>query len=326
MYRACSTWQYEVVAHLLEVHHGGERLGYLTAEEYAARLRSEQSAPHSSRSQSWRVLKSHEGDRCFARALAEGRARAVYAYRDVRDVVFSMMHKRDLTFEQLLRQGMIHQILANDRFWVKQPGVLVERYEDLVADPCGGVMALARHLGIELTLSEAARIAEEYSQESNRARTEALKRSLHQAGIDLTSPANVQICDATTLLHWNHMRQSGSTWREQGTPGQIALLERLCGAWLTAHGYALVQGPGQAWAPGLGSLRAFFRSRADLVAAQANFLLRAIALRFPRMIRLIKRAAGMPMETRVSATAWPAAVARSRQPEPAASEAQSFRR
>ena len=30
MYRACSTWQYEVVGHLVERHLRGQRLGYLT--------------------------------------------------------------------------------------------------------------------------------------------------------------------------------------------------------------------------------------------------------------------------------------------------------
>ena len=41
MYRACSTWQYEVAAHLIEQYLGGQRLGYLTGDQYAARLRSD---------------------------------------------------------------------------------------------------------------------------------------------------------------------------------------------------------------------------------------------------------------------------------------------
>ena len=75
MYRACSTWQYEVVGHLIERHLRGERLGYLTGEAYAARF-----APCSRREvhadvgrRSWRVLKSHEGHRCFAGASPRGR-------------------------------------------------------------------------------------------------------------------------------------------------------------------------------------------------------------------------------------------------------------
>ena len=84
------------------------------------------------------MIKAHEGERAMARELTGGRARALYAYRDVRDVVFSLMHKRGKTFEQILRQGMIHQILANDRFWMAQPNVLVQRYEDLIAEPAAG--------------------------------------------------------------------------------------------------------------------------------------------------------------------------------------------
>ena len=95
------------------------------------------------------------------------------------------MHKRGKTFEQILRQGMIHQILANDRFWMRQRNVLVQRYEDLISEPARSVTELADHLGIALTPGEAERIAALYSQESNRARTEALKQRLEQAGVDL---------------------------------------------------------------------------------------------------------------------------------------------
>ncbi len=212
MYRACSTWQYEVVAHLLEQHRDGRRLGYLTAEEYAGPSRPDASGagPRSVPSSGWRVFKSHEGDRCFARAIADGRAVALYAYRDVRDVVFSLMHKRGLTFEQLLRQGMIHQVLANDRFWTRRPNVLIQRYDRILADPVTAVRELAHHVGIEPADGEAERIAHEYSLASNKARTEALRRRLEQSGVDVNQAANAQICDSTTLLHWNHVRDGGS--------------------------------------------------------------------------------------------------------------------
>ena len=144
MYRACSTWQYEVAAHLVEKHQGGQRLGYLASGEYTALLLKEDADCRTA----WRVIKSHEGEPSMARELLAGRARALYVHRDVRDVVFSLMHKRGKTFEQILRQGMIHQILANDRFWMAQPNVLVQRYDDLVSEPVLGVMDLADHLGI----------------------------------------------------------------------------------------------------------------------------------------------------------------------------------
>ena len=186
----------------------------------------------------WRVLKSHEGHRGFAKALAQGRDLAVYAYRDIRDVVFSLMHKRGVIFERLVRQGMIHQILVNDRFWSTQPRVLPQRYESLIADPIAGVRELASYLGIAITDAEAADVAAEYSFQTNRRRTIELVDRLRDQGIDLDDPSNLQYYDQRTLLHWNHLREGRpGKWRTHATPEQRVVLARLCDAWLVAHGY-----------------------------------------------------------------------------------------
>ncbi len=304
MYRACSTWQYEVVAHLLERHRDGQRLGYLTGEQYHERVRATQTG--SSARTGWSVFKSHEGDRGFARALAEGRAVAVYAYRDVRDVVFSLMHKRSLTFESLLRQGMIHQVLANDRFWTHQPNVLVQRYEEILADPLGSVRALADHLGILLDEDEAARIADEYSLESNKARTEALRRSLEQAGMDLKTAANAQVCDSNTLLHWNHVRNGGSTWFAESTPGQRRVLQRLCGRWLRSRSYAIRPAVSESvtLADPPPNARDRVRIETDLLVGWWNYQVRCALQRFPRLAVAVKRRLGIPTPAQVGATVW----------------------
>ena len=304
MYRACSTWQYEVAAHLIEQYLGGQRLGYLTGEQYAARRRSDASSALRATGQStrWRAVKSHEGDRSFACALADQRGLAVYAYRDVREVVFSLMHKRGMTFEQLLRQGMIHQILANDRFWMARPDVLVQRYEDLLADPTRGVIELARHLDIRLDENEAARIAALYSHESNRARTEALRRRLQEAGVDLESAANAQICDPTTLLHWNHIRQGDArSWRTLANARQRIILDRLCGRWLKERGYSA--DPSESGKAKV-SVRDLVRAELDIMVGRATFLVRTASSRYPGTARALKRILGLPVETPAGATAW----------------------
>src|SRR5262249_35528908 len=160
----------------------GRRLGYLTGEGFAAFDDAQVGQS------SWCVLKSHEGARRFVKTIAEGRAVAVYAYRDVRDVVFSLMHKRRVTFETLVRQGRIHQILVNDRFWTALPGVLCQRYEDLIADPLAGVEQLAAHLGLELAPGEAADVAREYSFEANQQRMHRMGHRLRAGGVDLDDP------------------------------------------------------------------------------------------------------------------------------------------
>jgi Sulfotransferase domain len=304
MYRACSTWQYEVVAHLITNYQGGKRLGYLTGEQYASVIQSDASSRREDPLQTgqWRVVKTHEGDQSFARALADKHAVAVYVHRDVREVVFSLMHKRGMTFERLLRQGMIHQILANDRFWMAQPDVLIQRYDDLVADPTRGVMELASHLGIRLDACEADQIAGEYSHESNRARTEALRRRLQEAGIDLANAANAQICDPTTLLHWNHIREGRSnSWSTLANNQHRAVLGRLCGRWLRARGYSPTTiDAGQANI----SLRERLSIEIDLIVGGATFLIRSASQRWPRTARSIKRILGVPVDAQTGATAW----------------------
>jgi len=300
MYRACSTWQYEVAAHLVEEHGNGRRLGYLASGEYTAHLRGDAKAGRGSR-----VIKAHEGEPSMARELIAGRARALYVHRDIRDVVFSLMHKRGKTFEQILRQGMIHQILANDRFWMAQPNVLEQRYDDLIAEPRLGVMELANHLGLELAAGEVERIADLYSQESNRARTEALKKRLEQAGVDLENAGNTQICDPSSLLHWNHMRQkSAGSWRTMATPQQIAILHRLCGRWLMKRGYSMDGVPRRGRSVSLSGLRVAIRGEVDILVGRLNFLVRALSVRFPKTAQAVKRMLGMPIESSAGATVW----------------------
>ena len=283
MYRACSTWQYEVVAHLIERHLGGRRLGYLTGDEYAE-LES-YPAEHCG----WRIVKSHEEHPAFTAALAEGRALTIYAFRDLRDVVYSMLHKRGVAFDDFLRQGMVHQILANDRYWSRQPRRIIQLYEDMVIDPVRGVEQLADHLGIVLEPGESEQVAADYSLEANRRRTEQMTARLKAQGLDLNDPANFQHWDQQTLLHWNHVRSGRSgEWRERADPRERRLLARVGGRWLARHGYEPDDPPP---AP-TGTAR--IGEEIALARGWLTCRLRCAALQHPKTARVVKRLLGIP--------------------------------
>ncbi len=298
MYRACSTWQYEVVAHLLEKHRGGRRLGYLTGDQFA------ELEGRGGDDGSWKVLKSHEEHGRFARALAEGRALAIHAHRDVRDVAFSLMHKRKLDFQTIVRQGMIHQVLANDRFWSARPRLIEQRYDRLVAEPEAGIAELAGHLGIELAAGEAAEVAAEYSFQANRRRTQELGRRLERGGVDLDDPTVAQAHDGRTLLHWNHMREGRvGDWLGRATPRERLVLARICGPWLVEHGYeaddlAGVDRP-RSLADGVRWELAMARGR---IACE----LRCQSLRRPALARAIKPLLGISPEAPLARPVAPA--------------------
>jgi hypothetical protein len=274
MYRSCSTWQYGVSVDLVQRHRGGVALGYVLPSEY--RLPAD--------AREWRVLKSHEGHPRYARALRRGVARALYASRDVRDVVVSMMHKQAVGFEAFVRNGGLHQILGYDRFWRMQPGTLCQRYDWLVSAPVNGIREIADFLEIGLAVGEAEELASLHSLEENRKRTQALGEALRARGMDLSVPGNALMYDPQTLLHWNHLRQGrNGTWREELTAGQRAVLGSVAGEWLIREGYAT----DLEWCEGHDRLGG--RERGLLSAGRRAYVTRQATLRYPRLARVVKR-------------------------------------
>lgn len=233
MYRSCSTWQYDVAQAILNWagQPAVEPCGYLTGPEYADFSRATRSRAVV------RLFKGHEGHPAYTRAMFKGRAVGLYAHRDVRDVIFSLMFKRQQTFQQIVKTGMIHQILVNDRFWRLHPQVMVQRYDEIMARPQQAVSEIADFLGIELPAEQALGIAEAYSREANLERTANLKQELAGRGVNLDGTENAQVYDQTTLLHWNHIRPESRSWRELATPGQRQIMQTMLGCWLAENEY-----------------------------------------------------------------------------------------
>lgn len=164
--------------------------------------------------------------------MSYGGALTLYAYRDLRDVAFSLAHLHGLPFQTIYDEHrMLHVCLDNDAFWRAQPGVLVQRYETLVVDPGAAVRQIAAHLGITLGQGEDVTLAEENSLRANRRRTEALAQRLRDG--DETARR-----DPHSLLHADHVR-TGTVggWRGEVTPAQLFYLAAVCSDWLLANGY-----------------------------------------------------------------------------------------
>ena len=166
-----------------------------------------------------------------------------------------------------------------------------------------GVIELARHLGIRLEQSEAARIAAEYSHESNKARTEALRRRLQEAGVDLDSAANAQICDPNDPFALEphpsgrfevvaHARQRAATANARAPLRPVAQVARL---------YFRIRRAGESQRCPSAN---WFAPRSTSWSDVRTFLVRATSLRYPRTVRTIKRILGFPPTAPAGATAW----------------------
>ena len=221
MYRACSTWQYEVVAHLVEQRWHGERLGYLSAETYATTDDSFSGIRERGRRgrDTWRALKSHEGGRSFARALRSGRALAVYAFRDLATWCFPDAQAGRLV-SGIAPPGDDPPVPGKRPFWRAQPACSSSATK-IFADPVSrGPPDRAASPGACACRAVRREIADEYSLASNQARIDSLLQRLQEAG-STSRTRQSQICDPTTLLHWNHLGPGGAgSWYDRASARQ----------------------------------------------------------------------------------------------------------
>jgi Sulfotransferase domain len=284
MYRACSTWQYEVVNHLLSAWASGTlvQLGYMEGPEYQLWVQSTGASAKLTA-----VFKCHDRHGEFNRAIKRGELRVVYAYRDLRDVVDSMRHKMGMPLDKLIHQGLIPRILSNDRYWSAQPGVIIQRYEDIIVDPSLAVTQLAKWLGLNIKENEAQAIAEEYSLEANRKRTAVLSPIPAYSGEGSASLSQNERYDPATLLHWNHLRQGRSGgWRVSFTAEELAEIHHQAGSWLIDRGYE----NNHAWLPA--SRRKGIRTVLNSIRAHWAAFVYFTARHHPRLARVIRQAIG----------------------------------
>ena len=267
MYRACSTWQYGVVGALLEKHQGGQRLGFVEGIRFREKL------AENPRTSEWAVLKAHDYHDLFGEMLASGQAVGLYSYRDLRDAISSYIHKTGTDLPTLLDRGFIDLCLTNDQRWRAQPGILVQNYQDLIADPTRGVDQIARHLGIKLAPGEASQIAETLSWETNKRKIEAMSARFRDQGHNLVAQDFTKF-DPVSLFHWNHIRSTDPVARPDGDDfRRRATIEQLCRPWLVANGFEAAIDPHPARVPTLAP------------ATRSSFAPDAVDIRLDRLCR-----------------------------------------
>jgi hypothetical protein len=231
MYRARSTWQFLIAGELVEQFANGQSIGYKQAYELAEQATSCANM----------VLKCHDRELKYAEMLASGEAVALYSYRDLFEVVESLADKRGITVMELYAREGVQEIIDNHSFWMKQPNVLVQRYEKIGQDPSGAVAEIASFLKIEIGSEALDKVEKKFSEENNLVRTKELEDSLRMSGHNLSDPENATLHDPKTGLHWNHIRTNREKdkprgWRTMNIP-QARQLRALVDEWNSANGY-----------------------------------------------------------------------------------------
>lgn len=192
MRRARSTWQHHVAADVLGV------------PAFDAGLQQPHELPRGPKGVY--AIKTHIGRPEYERLLGRNDVRALYSYRDVRDVLYSWMFRVKINFQGGL--NTLREILADDIFWRRQKNTIVQRYEEIAVAPSVAIQQIAAHLERPVSIDKANEISARHT-------LAAMRRTKR-----------------------GHVRTGRiGSWRDVATPQERRQMYEIAQPWLLANGY-----------------------------------------------------------------------------------------
>ncbi|HEY9662008.1 MAG TPA: sulfotransferase domain-containing protein [Allocoleopsis sp.] len=233
MVRSGSTVQYQIAVELVESHNLGMTIGWISNPNSEI-LEVLQSV--TKRRDKYLILKCHDYTTAAGQLVELGAAKAVYIYRDLRDVAVSLGHKFFESVDAALASGLLERSLANYYGWTSTRKLMISRYESMMDDLKQEVTDVASYLKVNCSEAKISKIAEKFSIGAQKQRIEAFNYSKH--GI---AGSGGDAYDPVSQLH-NHHIQSGEwgQWKEALTPEQIEWIEHRAFSWLVDRGYPLL--------------------------------------------------------------------------------------
>lgn len=226
MPRSGSTWQSKVAYQILGKCGAVTTAGFFNTGP-DVRTYLEASAPRDGSV----LLKTHRWHECYRELAQKPDVKLLYTYRDIRDVVFSYMHFKSLSFEKaIIQREHLGKFLVHDSLgWMSLTSILIQRYEDIIADNAASIADIARYLGKPLDDGVISQICADNSIDANKRRI---------ASLPVGSRGGWKLDEMDKGLHWNHIRSGkNGSWREQATPRQIVAMGILYNQWLVSNGY-----------------------------------------------------------------------------------------
>lgn len=242
MYRAGSTLQYNLVSSLVTQTQPSEIIGWIWPEQLkdmGAELQRWAIDPQ------LYVIKTHMLPPDIEPMLTNGSAKMCYVYRDIRDVAVSVKRKFKKEGDDLYE--LLDKAIAT-YFVVKQlPGVVWQRYEEMMADLYREIDKLSKELNLDASPQVMQQVAQQWSVEGTHQAIQQLQRKRQlkiklRAGLRrLKSEKLVErlikqynpdfswdrIYDTKHLLHVDHIASTKKlvgNWKTELTADEVATL------------------------------------------------------------------------------------------------------
>lgn len=222
--RSGSTLQYQLTQALVEKLGNGKGYGWLPSLKNREDLFLRATETDQD---TYYVVKIHGYNTYFADLIRADKARAIYVYRDIRDVVTSFMSWQKTSFESVIREQWIEKIFKDSSRWESVENIHISRYEILMQDIENEVLKIADHIGLSINQELAHEIASECSIDRKKKETTAMK-------------GKQQKIDGQNILHQNHISSGKSQrWLQELSSSRIAYIEQKALDWIKIHDYEL---------------------------------------------------------------------------------------
>lgn len=232
MQRSGSTLQYQIVSKIVEDFNLGKKVEF-DKPEFFNKIREKHRGY-----KKYKVFKSHKLNQSI-RSEFDDNAKAVYIYRDIRDVIVSLMFKQEKSFDFFFERKIIEKLLTTHSKWIAINNVLISKYEDVENDIKIEVKRIAAFLNISIKDTYADYIAYEFGLEKQQQRINDFlgkKEYIERIGKNKVK----KIFDPKSLLHHNHITQyKKKGWINNLKHEQIRKVEEIAGDWLLKNGYEL---------------------------------------------------------------------------------------
>lgn len=249
MVRSGSTLQYQLASELVTTTAAGKPLGWISDRQYSQLITAHENHAE------LLITKCHDYSSEAGDLVSDGKAKAIYVYRDIRDVVVSKLNKNGHSFRSLIQSGFVERVLKNDSRWNSTGSILCSRYEEMTMDLNREVRRIARFLGLRIEDALVRLIAEKYSLENQVGRI--LSFDYETKGVR----GGRSLYDPSSLLHRNHIFSGKSgQWKTALTGIQTAALEYRAHEWLEDRGYPVIYNPAKRKAASILYLLARFTS------------------------------------------------------------------
>jgi hypothetical protein len=234
MFRSGSTWQYQVTVELAQRSGRPFRAHGMPHQKLVPGLVGDHAGDGV-----LHIIKTHTPDVIIREYLDHDGVRVLFSERDFRDVVYSMMHKLNASFEVAVRQWrVVENARINEVFWTMARNKVVQSYADWMADARPFARAIAALMDIAVDDAAVEAIVKKFCLESQKRETARVADRLRRDGVNLEDRKNTFQSDPHSLLHWNHIRQGRQGhWRDLATAEEKQVLLKLCGDWLIKRGY-----------------------------------------------------------------------------------------